>query len=137
VFVVVSRQALLDSKFSTAICAPIYTHGYLLEVEGASPTKRGRERLRIADPRFICRGIPTEKGWERLRIADSRFEIHLQKHSDGEGVGTITNRRFKIQDSRFICRSIPTEKGRERLRIADSRFKIQDSFAEAFRRRGE
>jgi mRNA interferase MazF len=27
VFVVVSRQALLDSKFSTAICAPIYTHG--------------------------------------------------------------------------------------------------------------
>ena len=27
VFVVVSRQALLDSKFSTAVCAPIYTQG--------------------------------------------------------------------------------------------------------------
>jgi mRNA interferase MazF len=27
VFVVVSRQALLDSTFSTAICAAIYTHG--------------------------------------------------------------------------------------------------------------
>jgi len=26
-FVVVSRQALLDSKFSTAVCAPIYTQG--------------------------------------------------------------------------------------------------------------
>ena len=25
VFVIVSRQALLDSRFSTAICAPIYT----------------------------------------------------------------------------------------------------------------
>ena len=27
VFVVVSRQALLDSKFSAAVCAPIYTQG--------------------------------------------------------------------------------------------------------------
>ena len=27
VFVVVSRQALLDSKFSTAVCAPSYTQG--------------------------------------------------------------------------------------------------------------
>ena len=26
-FVVVSRQALLDSRFSTAICAPVYTSG--------------------------------------------------------------------------------------------------------------
>ena len=26
VFVVVSRQALIDSKFSTVICAPIYSH---------------------------------------------------------------------------------------------------------------
>jgi mRNA interferase MazF len=27
VFVVVSRQALLDSKFSAAVCAPIHTQG--------------------------------------------------------------------------------------------------------------
>lgn len=34
VFVVVSRQALIDSKFSTAICAPIYTayHGLSTQV---------------------------------------------------------------------------------------------------------
>lgn len=29
-FVVVSRQALIDSKFSTAICAPVYTEGQVL-----------------------------------------------------------------------------------------------------------
>ena len=27
VFVVVSRQALIDSRFSTVICAPVYTRG--------------------------------------------------------------------------------------------------------------
>lgn len=34
VFVVVSRQVLLDSQFSTAICAPIYTnyHGFSTQV---------------------------------------------------------------------------------------------------------
>lgn len=34
VFVVVSRQILLDSQFSTAICAPIYTnyHGFSTQV---------------------------------------------------------------------------------------------------------
>ncbi|HEY7700101.1 MAG TPA: type II toxin-antitoxin system PemK/MazF family toxin [Vicinamibacteria bacterium] len=35
VFVVVSRQVVLDSKFSTAICAPIYSvrHGLSTQVE--------------------------------------------------------------------------------------------------------
>ena len=34
VFVVVSRQMLIDSQFSTAICAPIYTkyHGFSTQV---------------------------------------------------------------------------------------------------------
>lgn len=27
-FVVVSRQTLIDSKFSTVVCAPLYTHGH-------------------------------------------------------------------------------------------------------------
>jgi mRNA interferase MazF len=33
VFLVVSRQALIDSKFSTVICAPIYTSRYGLSTE--------------------------------------------------------------------------------------------------------
>ncbi len=32
-FVVVSRQALLDSKFSTAICAPVFSRGLALETQ--------------------------------------------------------------------------------------------------------
>jgi mRNA interferase MazF len=27
VFVIVSRQVLLDSRYSTAVCAPVFTHG--------------------------------------------------------------------------------------------------------------
>ena len=34
-FVVVSRQALLDSKFSTVICAPIYSRGVALATQVA------------------------------------------------------------------------------------------------------
>jgi len=33
VFLVVSRQALTDSKFSTVICAPVYTSRYGLSTE--------------------------------------------------------------------------------------------------------
>jgi len=33
VFVVVSRQVLLDSKFSTAICAPVYSAGHGLSTQ--------------------------------------------------------------------------------------------------------
>ncbi len=38
VFVVVSRQALLDSRYSTAICAPVYTRrdGLATQVEVGS-----------------------------------------------------------------------------------------------------
>ena len=33
VFIVVSRRALIDSKFSTVICAPVYTARYGLSTE--------------------------------------------------------------------------------------------------------
>ena len=35
VFVVVSRQALIDSRFSTVVCAPVYTSRYGLSTEVA------------------------------------------------------------------------------------------------------
>jgi mRNA interferase MazF len=35
VFVVVSRQALLDSRFATAICAPVFTSGQGLSTQVA------------------------------------------------------------------------------------------------------
>lgn len=37
-FVIVSRQAILDSRFSTVICAPVFTHGEGLSTQiGVAP----------------------------------------------------------------------------------------------------
>jgi mRNA interferase MazF len=35
VFVVVSRQALIDSRFSTIVCAPVFSHGEGLSTQVA------------------------------------------------------------------------------------------------------
>ena len=40
-FVVVSRQALVDSRFSTAICAPIFTSGEGLSTQVAVGPEEG------------------------------------------------------------------------------------------------
>ncbi|CAN5899503.1 hypothetical protein BH23GEM7_BH23GEM7_17980 [soil metagenome] len=40
-FVLVSRQVLIDSKFSTVICAPIYTHGEALATQVAVGPSEG------------------------------------------------------------------------------------------------
>ncbi len=40
-FVVVSRQALLDSKFSTVICAPVYSNGEGLSTQVAIGWEEG------------------------------------------------------------------------------------------------
>ena len=34
-FAIVSRQALIDSRFSTVVCAPVYTHGSGLSTQVA------------------------------------------------------------------------------------------------------
>jgi mRNA interferase MazF len=41
VFVVVSRQVLLDSKFSTAVCAPVYSCGQNLGTQVAVGPEEG------------------------------------------------------------------------------------------------
>ena len=41
VFVVVSRQALLDARFSTAICAPVYSRGEGLATQVMIGTAEG------------------------------------------------------------------------------------------------
>ena len=40
-FVVVSRQALIDSKFSTVICAPVFTNGEGLSTQVAVDLEEG------------------------------------------------------------------------------------------------
>lgn len=41
VFVVVSRQVLLDSRFSTAICAPVFSSGHGLSTQVAVGLEQG------------------------------------------------------------------------------------------------
>ena len=40
-FVVVSRQALIDSKFSTVVCAPVFSNGEGLSTQVAIGTSEG------------------------------------------------------------------------------------------------
>jgi len=40
-FVVVSRQALIDSRFSTVVCAPIFSRGLALETQVRIGTDEG------------------------------------------------------------------------------------------------
>lgn len=40
-FVIVSRQVLIDSRFSTVVCAPIYTHGEGLATQVAVGPREG------------------------------------------------------------------------------------------------
>ncbi len=40
-FVVVSRQVLIDSKFSTVVCAPVFTSGQGLSTQVPIGTKEG------------------------------------------------------------------------------------------------
>jgi len=41
VFVIVSRQALIDSRFSTVICAPVFSHGEGLATQVAIGPEEG------------------------------------------------------------------------------------------------
>ncbi len=41
VFVVVSRQVLLDSRFSTVVCAPVFSHGQALSTQVAVGPEEG------------------------------------------------------------------------------------------------
>jgi mRNA interferase MazF len=40
-FVIVSRQSLIDSKFATVICAPIFTNGYGFSTQVAVGVNEG------------------------------------------------------------------------------------------------
>jgi mRNA interferase MazF len=40
-FVIVSRQALIDSRFSTVVCAPVFTRGQSLETQVVIGTDEG------------------------------------------------------------------------------------------------
>ena len=53
VFVVVSRQALLDSRFSAAICAPVFTRGHGLSTQVTVGIQEGLKH----DSSIHCDGL--------------------------------------------------------------------------------
>lgn len=62
-FVVVSRQALIESKFSTVICAPIFTRGDTLETQVAVGIAEGLKH----DSSIHCDGLVN---LEKSRLTD-------------------------------------------------------------------
>lgn len=82
-FVIVSRQALIDSKFSTVICAPVYSTGEGLVTQVAIAPEEGLKdaswimcddlvSLRKSDPTHYVGSLRTAKQAEvdkALRLA--------------------------------------------------------------------
>ena len=72
VFVVVSRQALIDSTYSTVICAPVFTQFHGLPTQVAVETSEGLKH----DSAIHCDGLVS---LEKLRLTDFVGELNSDK----------------------------------------------------------
>ena len=68
VFVVVSRQPLIDSNYSTVICAPVFTQRYDLKTQVAVNTAEGLKR----ESAIQCDGLISI---EKSRLTDFVGEL--------------------------------------------------------------
>jgi mRNA interferase MazF len=73
VFVVVSRQPLIDSRFSTVICAPVYTERKGIAAEVHIGTDAGLKH----DSTILCDGLTS-----------------LPKHSLTDHIGTLHHQKL-------------------------------------------
>lgn len=73
-FVVVSRQALIDSNYSTVVCAPIFTERYGLPTQVNVGTEEGLKR----DCAIHCDGLMS---LEKSRLTDYVGELSDEKKS--------------------------------------------------------
>ncbi|HZU33887.1 MAG TPA: type II toxin-antitoxin system PemK/MazF family toxin [Candidatus Angelobacter sp.] len=85
-FVIVSRQVLLDSKFSTVICAPIFTNGQGLTTQVAVGAEQGLKHpswimcdnlvsLRKTELSYYISTLQAEKLSELNRALRSALEL--------------------------------------------------------------
>lgn len=85
-FVVVSRQALIDSKFSTVICAPVYTSGEGLATQVAIGPEEGMKHaswimcdnlvsLRKAELTHYVASLRSPKQWELDKALKVALEL--------------------------------------------------------------
>ncbi|MGO9949923.1 MAG: type II toxin-antitoxin system PemK/MazF family toxin [Steroidobacteraceae bacterium] len=72
VFVVVSRQQLIDSNYSTVICAPIFTHWHGLPTQVAVNTAAGLKH----ESAIQCDGLMS---LEKSRLTDYVGELASDK----------------------------------------------------------
>jgi mRNA interferase MazF len=72
VFVVVSRQPLIDSTYSTVICAPVFTHWHELPTQVAVSTAEGLKH----ESAIQCDGLMS---LEKSRLTDCVGELPSDK----------------------------------------------------------
>src|SRR5208282_6325503 len=72
VFVVVSRQPLIDSTFSTVVCAPVFTQWHGLPTQVSIGTAEGLEH----DSAIHCDGLMS---LEKSRLTDYVGELTFEK----------------------------------------------------------
>ena len=75
VFVVVSRQTVIDSRFSTVICAPVYTNGQGLSTQVGVGTDEG-----LKHPSWImCDNLASLRKEDLTHYVGSLPEVRLRE----------------------------------------------------------
>ncbi len=84
VFVVVSRQALIDSRFSTVVCAPVYTRRDGLATQVDVGTEDGLKHessihcdALVSLPKEMLTDYVASLGLARLRALDQALRVAL------------------------------------------------------------
>ncbi len=85
VFVVVSRQTLIDSRFSSVICAPVYSRGEGLATEVAVGVDQGLRHdssilcdALVSLPKSMLTDFIGSLSWDRIRALDQALRVALE-----------------------------------------------------------
>ena len=89
VFVVVSRQLLIDSRFSTVVCAPIYTAYEGLSTQVSVGTDEGLKHYSgvhcdelVSLPKSMLTHFISKLPSEKMRLLDKALKTSLQLYDD-------------------------------------------------------
>ncbi len=84
VFVVVSRQTVIDSRFSSVICAPVYSRGEGLATEVAVGVDQGLRHdssilcdALVSLPKSALTDFIGSLSWDRIRALDQALRVAL------------------------------------------------------------
>ena len=89
VFVVVSRQILIESRFSTVICAPVYTSYEGLSTQVPIGTDEGMKHPcsihcdeLVSIPKSLLTDFVSALPRESMALLDKALRVALELHSD-------------------------------------------------------